>query len=164
MTLKVVILTVSSGASRGERKDVSGPVIRDFVRAREWQIIRQDIVADDEERIREYLRYICDSGVPDLVITTGGTGLSPTDRTPEATRKVIEREVPGIAEAMRMASFEDAPTSILSRQVAGVRGSTLIVNLPGSPAAVTECLNVIGGVFEHACEVIRGEAHDCGRG
>jgi molybdenum cofactor synthesis domain-containing protein len=164
MNLKVVVLTVSTGASKGERKDESGPAIRDFVEARGWQIIRHDVVADDERRIAEYLKYICDTGVPDLVLTTGGTGLSPTDRTPEATRKALEREVPGICEAMRMATREEAPTSILSRQVAGVRGDTLIVNLPGSPAAVGQCLAVIGDILEHACDAIRGEAHDSGSG
>ncbi|MGD9401730.1 MAG: MogA/MoaB family molybdenum cofactor biosynthesis protein [bacterium] len=164
MKLNVVVLTISSSASKGERKDASGAAILDFVKARNWQIIRHDIVADDEHHISEYLKYICDTGVPDLVLTTGGTGLSRDDRTPEATRKAIDREVPGIAEAMRMAGRETTPTAILSRQVAGIRGETLIVNLPGSPVAVSECLEVIGDILGHACDAIRGEAHDSGSG
>jgi molybdopterin adenylyltransferase len=164
MKLKVAILTVSTGVSKGERKDESGAAIREFAEAREWQILRHDVVPDDEHRINEYLRYIADTGVPDLVLTTGGTGLSPTDRTPEATRAAVEREAPGIAEAMRMKSFETVPTAILSRQVAGLRGSTLIINLPGGPAGVRECLDIVGDVLEHACDIVRGGAHDCGRG
>lgn len=164
MKLKVAILTISTSVSNKEREDKSGAAIRKFVEAREWQVIRQDVVPDDEHRINEYLRYICDTGVPDLVLTTGGTGLSPTDRTPEATLAAVEREVPGIPEAMRLKTFESAPASILSRQVAGIRGSTLIVNLPGSPAAVKECLGVIGGILEHACEVIYGRSHGSGSG
>jgi molybdopterin adenylyltransferase len=164
MKLTVAILTISTSVSKKEREDRSGAVILEFVEARGWQVIRQDVVPDDEHRVNEYLRYICDTGVPDLVLTTGGTGISPTDRTPEATRAVVEREVPGIPEAMRLRTFEAAPTSILSRQVAGVRGNALIVNLPGSPAGVRECLGVIGGVIEHACEVIGGRSHDCGSG
>lgn len=164
MILKVAILTVSTSVSKKEREDRSGAAIRKFVEARDWQVIRQDVVPDDEHRINEYLRYICDTGVPDLVFTTGGTGLSPTDRTPEATRAAVEREVPGIPEAMRLRTFESVPAAILSRQVAGVRGNTLIVNLPGSPAAVKECLDVIAEVLEHACEVISGRSHDCGSG
>lgn len=163
MILKVAILTVSTGVSSGEREDRSGAEIRDFVKAREWQIIRHDVIPDDEHRIAEWLRYISDTGVPELVLTTGGTGMSPTDRTPEATRGVIEREVPGIPEAMRTRTSDGAPNAILSRQVAGIRGTTLIVNLPGSPAAVRECLAVVGDVLEHACEVVRGRAGDCGR-
>ena len=164
MKLKVAILTVSTSVSRGEREDRSGVAAREFVEAREWQVIRQDVVPDDEHRINEYLRYICDTGVPDLVLTTGGTGLSPTDRTPEATRAAVEREVPGIPEAMRLQTLKETPTSILSRQVAGIRGRALIINLPGSPAAVKECLGVIDDVIEHACEVIQGRGEDCGRG
>lgn len=164
MKPKVVILTISTSASKGEKKDASGTAVREFVESREWQIIRHDVVAKDEHRISEYLQYICDTGVPDLVLTTGGTGLSPSDRTPEATRKAIERDVPGLAEAMRMAGREAAPAAILSRQVAGIRGETLIINLPGDPAAVAGCLVVIGDILEHACDAIRGEEGDSGSG
>lgn len=164
MSLNVAILTVSTSVSERKREDKSGAAIRDFVEKRGWQVLRHDVVPDDEHRINEYLRYICDTGVPDLVLTTGGTGLSPTDRTPEATRAAVEREVPGIPEAMRLKTFDGVPASILSRQVAGVRRSTLIINLPGSPTGVRECLEVIGDVIEHGCQVIRGRANDCGRG
>ena len=164
MKPKVAILTVSTSVSKGERDDESGAAIRKFAEGRGWQIIRHDVMSDDEHHINEWLRYIADTGVPDLVLTTGGTGLSPTDRTPEATRAAVDREVPGIPEAMRMLTLKDTPSSILSRQVAGVRGSTLIINLPGSPAGVRECLAAIGDVLEHACDVVGGRAHDCGRG
>jgi molybdopterin adenylyltransferase len=158
--LRVAILTVSTSVSEKKRHDESGAEVRRFVEGREWQVIRHDVLPDDEHRIREYLCYICDTGVPDLVITTGGTGLSPTDRTPEATRAAVEREVPGIGEAMRMRTSGLVPTAILSRQVAGVRGKALVMNLPGSPSAVKECLEAVGEVLEHACEIIAGKGHD----
>jgi molybdenum cofactor synthesis domain-containing protein len=147
--IRVAVLTVSDRCARGEREDETGPAIE----RRFEHLVDRAIVPDEPDEIASKLKKWCDEGIADLVITNGGTGLGPRDITPEATRTVIEREAPGIAELMRSGS----PTNLayLSRQVCGVRNRTLIVNLPGSPKAATECLDAIADILPHAVDMTR---------
>ena len=151
------IITVSDSAARGEREDVSGRTLREMLQAI-GEVVEEQVVPDDRARIEEALRALADAGLQ-FVATTGGTGLGPRDVTPEATRAVIEREAPGIVEAMRARSLEKTPMAMLSRAVAGTRGRTLIVNLPGSPKGVRECLEVLLPVLPHALEILAGGGH-----
>lgn len=154
--MHVGILTVSDRSSRGERADASGPAIVEFFRVRlGWQAAELAIVPDELAAIRDTLIDWADRLQLALVLTTGGTGFAPRDVTPEATRAVIERETPGIPEALRAATFKFTPHAMLSRAVAGIRGRTLIVNLPGSPKAVKENLEVLVLVLPHALELLR---------
>ncbi len=153
--MRIAVLTISDRSAQGEREDRSGPLILEIALKRGWEVIEADIVADEQVEIEERLASWCDSGEIDLVLTTGGTGFSPRDRTPEATRKVVERLAPGLAEAMRVRSMSKTPHAMLSRAVAGIRKSTLIVNLPGSPKAVEENLAVIIPVLPHAIQLLR---------
>lgn len=152
----VGILTSSDKGSRGEREDLSGQVIREMVMDFEMEVTDYRIVPDEYAVIRDSLLAFCDELQLDLVVTTGGTGLSPRDVTPEATRAVLEREIPGMAEAMRAASLAKTKFAMLSRAVCGTRGNTLIVNLPGSPKGVRECLEVLLPVIPHALEIMHG--------
>lgn len=158
--MKVGILTVSDKGARGEREDRSGPAIREMIEAAGGEVVRTKIVPDEREDIRTALIDWSDEGL-DLVLTTGGTGFSPRDWTPEATKSVIEREAPGLPEAMRRAGAERTPTAMLSRAVAGIRGPTLIVNLPGSEKAVRESLAVLLPALPHAVDILRGSASEC---
>ncbi|HVP91201.1 MAG TPA: MogA/MoaB family molybdenum cofactor biosynthesis protein [Terriglobales bacterium] len=159
--MKIGILTVSDKGARGEREDRSGPAIREMMEAAGAEVGGTRIVPDEPELIKAALVEWSEAGL-DLILTTGGTGFSPRDRTPEATRAVIEREAPGIAEAMRHAGMQKTPTAMLSRAVAGIRGATLIVNLPGSERSVRESLEAIMDALPHGIEVLKGEAGDCG--
>ena len=159
--MKVGILTVSDKGSRGEREDRSGPALREMMEAAGGEVVRTAMVPDEEADIRAVLVAWSDEGL-DLVLTTGGTGFSPRDRTPEATKAVIERETPGLPEAMRRAGAERTPTAILSRAAAGIRKSTLIVNLPGSERAVRESLAAILPALAHGIEILKGTATECG--
>jgi len=145
---------------RGERTDQSGPLIADIIKG-VGKVDYYDVLPDERELIKKSLVEY--SGKVDLILTTGGTGLSPRDVTPDATLDVIDRQVPGIAEAMRMEGMKKTNRSMLSRAVAGVRGRTLIINLPGSPKAVEENLSVILDVLPHAIEKLRGDPSECGR-
>ena len=157
MAIRVGILTVSDRCSRGEAQDASGPVIRQLVTERlAGQVVREGCVPDERKQITETLVAWCDSGELDLILTTGGTGFSPRDITPEATRAVIEREAPGLAEAMRYEGAKSTPHALLSRALAGIRGRTLVVNLPGSPKAVREGLEVILPALPHGIEILSG--------
>ena len=155
MTLRFGILTVSDRSSRGERADLSGPALVDFVRARGWSASLADIVPDDRLTIASTLTGWCARGDLDVILTTGGTGFAPRDVTPEATRDVIEREAPGIAEAIRAESLKITPYAMLSRAVAGLCGKTIVINLPGSPKGAVESLQVVAGVLEHAVKLLR---------
>ena len=156
--ITVGILTVSTLGAAGQREDTSGAAIREIVTAEPLsaEVADQRIVPDDRAAIEAVLRHWADDAHLHLVLTTGGTGLSPTDVTPEATLAVIERNVPGLAEAMRQESLRATPFAMLSRAVAGCRGTTLIINLPGSPKGVRECLGVILPVLPHAVDLVTG--------
>lgn len=155
------VLTVSDRCAAGQASDRSGPVIRQLLSAKEWRPAAYEIVPDDRERIQETIRRWADQEAVDLILTTGGTGPHPRDVTPEATRPLLQREIPGIAEAMRWKGLKKTPHAMLSRGCAGVRGRTLIVNLPGSPQAVREGLEVILPALPHAIRKIQGDPTDC---
>ena len=152
--LRFAILTVSDRSARGERLDAAGPLLAEVINNQGWNIVYQQVLPDDQSSIKELLTAWCDSGELDVVLTTGGTGFSPRDVTPEATRAVIYRDAPGLAEAMRSASLEITPHAMLSRAAAGIRKNTLIVNLPGSPKAAAENLQVIMAVLPHAVQLL----------
>ncbi len=156
--ITVAIITMSDKGSRGEREDLSGPEIKEMIKGI-GDVRHYEVIPDEKELIKEKL--IDYSMKVDVIITTGGTGLSPRDVTPEATLEVIDREVPGIAEAMRAEGLKKTPRAMLSRAVAGVRGKALIINLPGSPKAIREGLEVIVEVIPHAVEKIKGSLKDC---
>ena len=149
------ILTASDKGSAGERSDESGRVIMDFAARLNAQVVQYKLVPDDRSIISSHLKAMADEFQVDLILTTGGTGFSPRDTTPEATLDVIERQVPGIPEAMRQKSLEITPMAMLSRAVAGIRNKTLIINLPGSPKAVKECLEIISPVLPHAIQILK---------
>ncbi len=156
-TIRVGILTVSDRGSRGEYRDLSGPAIRDLVAESLGAVVEQEAIVPDERNIiAAMLATWADETRLDLVLTTGGTGFAPRDVTPEATRDAIDREAPGLVEAMRAASLQITPHAMLSRAVAGIRGTTLIVNLPGSPKAVRENLQTILPALPHAIELLQG--------
>lgn len=155
---RVAVLTVSDRAVRGERPDVSGETIARWVEARGWILSCRATVADETQDITRVLTEWADTKAADVILTTGGTGLAPRDVTPEATAACVERHAPGIAERLRAAGMASTPYSALGRGVAGTRGGTLIVNLPGSPRAVSEGLEILGGILPHAIALLRGEA------
>ncbi len=157
MGIRVGILTASDRSSRGERPDTSGPALADRVRAEGWSVIQTAILPDDRSMLAETMRQWADSGLLDVILVTGGTGFAPRDVTPEATRDVIEKEAPGLAEAMRAASLSITPHAMLSRLVTGIRGRTLILDLPGSPKGAVENLQVVLPVLEHAIHLLRDE-------
>ena len=155
MTIRFGILTLSDRSSRGERADSSGPALANLIQGEGWSVVKQSVLPDDEVSIREILAAWADSREMDVILTTGGTGFSPRDVTPEATRAVIEREAPGLAEAMRTASLKVTPHAMLSRIVTGIRGRTLIINLPGSPKGAVENLQVVLPVLPHAVQLLK---------
>lgn len=160
--MRAGILTVSDKGSRGEREDRSGPAIREMLETAGAEIVRTAIVADEPDEIGAVLSAWSDEGL-DVVLTTGGTGFSPRDRTPEATKAVLDRETPGISEAIRAAGMKSTPMAMLSRAVSGIRKRTLIINLPGSEKSVRESLAAVIGVLPHGVEILRGTAAECAK-
>jgi len=156
------ILVISDRGWRGERLDKSGQVAKEFINRLGIEVAKYEVVPDEAEIISKKLREWSDAVGLDLIVTSGGTGLSPRDVTPEATLAVIDKIIPGLTEAMRMDTMKRKPEAILSRAVAGSRGKCLIVNLPGSPKAVKECLEVILPVLPHALEILGGKTSECG--
>lgn len=155
MGLRFGILTASDRSARGERPDASGPALEAVVAEQGWLVVRKAVLPDDFAALRDTLARWCDQNDLDVILTTGGTGFAPRDVTPEATQAVIERSAPGIGEAMRAASLQVTPHAMLSRAIAGIRGRTLIVNLPGSPKGAVENLRVVLPVLPHAVQLLR---------
>ena len=159
--IKIAIVTISDSASKGQRESTSDKVIAEMVKDI-GSVDSQIIIPDELDTIVECLQKLADEKLMDIILTTGGTGLGPRDVTPEATYKVIDREITGIPEKMRIETSKYSPNAILSRAVAGTRKETLIINLPGSPKAVKECLETILPVLVHAVDVIKGRVNRCG--
>jgi molybdenum cofactor synthesis domain-containing protein len=158
--IRAAVLTVSDRSARGEREDVSGPVLAELLREAGATVVAQEVVSDELEPLAAKLRELADRSDVNLVVTTGGTGLGPRDNTPEATRAAVEREVPGLPEAMRAGTLKQTPTAMLSRAACGTRSGALLVNLPGSPKGVRECFAVIRPVLAHAVAQLAGGDHE----
>src|SRR5262245_45971577 len=154
MRIRFGILTLSDRSARGEREDSSGPALARLIQAENWSVDKHEVLPDNDSAIRAVLSEWSDSGELDVIHTTGGTGFAPRDVTPEATRAVLDREAPGLAEAMRAASLKITPHAMLSRIVTGIRRNTLIINLPGSPKGAVENLQVVIPVLSHAIQLL----------
>lgn len=160
---RAAVITLSDSGYRGEREDLSGPEIVRILKEADYEIVSTDLLPDDRKMLADRMREICDDGLADLIVTTGGTGFSPRDVTPEATDDVKERAVPGIPEAIRAYSMTITPRAMLSRETAGIRKNTLIINLPGSPKAVNESLTYILPSLQHGLEILLGLSGNCAR-
>ncbi len=158
--MRVALVTVSDSVSQGGRPDRSSPALRERCAALGWQVVCAIVVPDEPAVLQARLIELADSGLADVVLTTGGTGVGPRDSTPEATEAVCEKLIPGLAELMREKGWQTTPRAALSRALAGVRGRALIVNLPGSPKGAVESLDAIADLLPHAVEVLRGARHD----
>ncbi|MEE1196483.1 MAG: MogA/MoaB family molybdenum cofactor biosynthesis protein [Lachnospiraceae bacterium] len=158
---RVAVIVSSDTGYRGEREDLSGPEIRRIAEENGYQVVSSVILPDDQRMLSDEMKKIADEDLAELILTTGGTGFSPRDCMPEATLAVVERVVPGIPEAMRAYSMQFTKRAMLSRSAAGIRKQTLIVNLPGSPKAVRECLEYIISELAHGIDILTGEASDC---
>ena len=155
---KLGVLTVSTSGFYGQRDDTSGLTISDLLGPPMYDRVVYEVIPDDQRRIEERFKTWADDLNLDLIVSTGGTGLSPTDVTPEACLAVVEKQIPGLCEAMRAETLEKTPMAMISRSVAGIRGNTLIVTLPGSPKAVRECIGVINSVLPHSLDLLRGKS------
>jgi len=162
MSYMAAVITASDKGAAGLRQDTSGPILAEGLRNMGLQVVDERIVPDDEALLAEAMIALCDKAHVDVIVTTGGTGLTPRDRTPEATQKVIDRLVPGIAEALRADGYRKTPRAVLSRGICGLRDRCLIINLPGSPKAVRDGLDTLGPMLFHAIQMARGESleHD----
>lgn len=158
--IRAVVITSSDACARGERVDESGAALLELLGGLGAEIVAKEVLADDLEPLKDKLRTYAERADVNLIVTTGGTGFSPRDNTPEATRAVIERDAPGLAEAMRAETLRQTPTAMISRGVCGIRAGTLIVNMPGAPGAVRECFAVIRPVLGHAITLLAGRSHD----
>jgi molybdopterin adenylyltransferase len=161
--MKAAILTLSDRCSTGEREDGSGPALREWLEHRGVTVTCTEVIPDEANLISEKLTEWADSCRFDLILTTGGTGVSPRDVTPEATERIVDRLLPGFGEVMRMESLKKTPNAMISRAVAGIRKQTLIINLPGSPRGATECISFVWAAVPHAVEKIQGDPGECGR-
>jgi molybdenum cofactor synthesis domain-containing protein len=159
----VAIITASDKGSRGERVDTGGPLIKEIMEAHGYDVVSYKILPDEKDLLKAEMRRLADNGLAALVLTTGGTGFSPRDVTPEATLEIAERNAPGIAEAIRTNSMTITKRAMLSRAASAIRGKTLIINLPGSPKAVRESLEFIIDTLPHALEIVSGDAGECAR-
>ena len=162
MKYTAAIITISDKGSRGEREDKSGPFLADMLKS-SYNIADMIIVPDEADQIAGAIRELVDERRIDLIITSGGTGLSNRDVTPEATRMVVEKELPGFAEIMRIESYKITPHGIISRAICGTRKESIILNLPGSPKAATECLTFVMAALPHALDKLKGDTADCGQ-
>lgn len=160
---RVAVITSSDTGYRGEREDLSGPVIKEIVEEEGYQVVSMEVLPDDRKMLSERMAEIADKGLAELILTTGGTGFSERDVMPEATEDISERRVPGIPEAMRAYSMTITKRAMLSRAAAGIRKKTLIINLPGSPKAVRESLEYIIDALGHGIEILTGETGNCAR-
>ena len=158
--MRVSVLTISDSVAAGKAEDHSGPSVIARCRELGWTIATSDVRPDDRAAIEAFLKETADSNAADLILTTGGTGLGPRDVTPEATEAVVERLIPGFPERMRAAGLAKTPRSILSRATAGIRGKTIIINLPGSPRGAVESLDVVADLLPHAVDILHGARHD----
>jgi len=159
--IRAAVVTVSDSAVAGTREDRSGPAVRDRVQALGWTVNAMELVADEADQIAAILRRLADSGQVAVILTTGGTGVALRDVTPEGTRSVIEREIPGLGELMRAEGLKYTPKAVLSRGLAGVRGRTLIVNLPGSPKGALESFDAIAKLVPHIVDLLEGRTSHC---
>jgi molybdenum cofactor synthesis domain-containing protein len=158
--MRVALITISDSAAQGSRPDKSGPALAEQCGKLGWEIVSAEILPDDREKIEKRLSALGDSGSADLILTAGGTGIGPRDSTPEATAAICSKLVPGIGEVMREKGRQGNPRAVLSRAMAGVRGRSLIVNVPGSPRGAVESLDAVAEILPHAVEVLRGARHD----
>jgi len=158
--MRVAILTISDSVSRGTHKDASGPNLRDHCAQRGWEVVSESVLPDEPASIRDRLVSLADGGVAELILTTGGTGIGPRDSTPEATAEVCQKLMPGLSELMRAEGRKKNPRAVLSRAVVGIRGRTLIINLPGSPRGAVESLDAVADLVPHALQVLGGARHD----
>lgn len=157
--MRVIVITISDTVSRGEREDKSGASVEKRCRELNWDVVGRKLLADDHDAIRNLLVQLADSGAADLILTTGGTGLSPRDVTPEATAAAAEKMIPSLGERIRAITGQNFPRAFLSRATAGVRGNALILNLPGSPTGAVECLDAVADLLPHAVAILRGAGH-----
>lgn len=162
MRYRAAVITISDRGSRGERIDTSGPALISMLKD-SYEMVRTEVIPDEVDIIAETIKRLVDEEKVDLIVTTGGTGVGKRDVTPEATRLVIEKDLPGFSEIMRLESYRITPHGIISRGISGIRGVSIIINLPGSPRAATECLSFVFGAIPHALSKVKGDPSECAR-